>query len=98
MPRTPSGNTVTHSPFSSMWTQLLGVPTSAPTRAAAMLTQGRFGIQYSPIARAIRGGSASSSSAAPSMAPSKGSCPAWLATTSTRPAGTRSMPKVSTRK
>jgi hypothetical protein len=98
MPRTPSGKTITHSSFPSMCTQFSGVPTSVPPRAAATLSTGMRGIQYSPIPRAMRGGSASSNSAVESIRPSNGSCPAWLATTSTRPAGTCSMPTVSTRK
>ena len=42
---------MTHSPFSSMWAQLLGRPDAARRRAPRRtLTQGRLGIQYSPIA------------------------------------------------
>ena len=98
MPRTPSGKTMTHSSFSSMWMQLAGVPTMAPPRASAVLMKGRRGTKYSAIWRAMRGGCASISNAAVSIAPSKGSWPAWFATTSTRPGGSRSMSKVSQRK
>ena len=98
MPRTPSGKTITHSPFSSMCAQLAGVPTMEPPRAMATPRKGSRGRKYSPMARTMRGGSASSSIAMLSMAASKGSCPAWFATSSTRPAGTRSMSKTSQRK
>ena len=48
--------------------------------------------------RTRRGGSASSSIAMPSIAPSQAKVlPAWFAISSTRPSGTCSMPWVSTR-
>ena len=78
--------------------QFSGVPTSAPARDASQLTKGSWGIQNSPMPRAMRGGSPSSSVATPSIIASKGSCPAWFAISSTRPGGTRSMPKVCARK
>ena len=53
---------------------------------------------FSTIARTMRGGSCSRSIATPIIAPSNGSWPEWFATSSTRPAGTFSMPCVSTRK
>jgi hypothetical protein len=45
-----------------------------------------------------RGGRTSVSMAMPIIAPSSGSCPEWLAMSSTRPAGTFSRPLASTLK
>ena len=98
MPRTPSGNTSTHSPASSISRQVSGVPEAAPLRAAYTDTHGSSDTQYSAIPRTRRGGSASSSIASASIAASKGSWPAWFAISSARPGGTRSMSWVSTRK
>jgi hypothetical protein len=97
MPRTPSGKAITHSPACSRSTQFLRVPTTDPVRTMATLIQGTVGSQYSPIPRMMRGGSASRTMAAPIIAASIATWPAWFAIRSTRPCGTRSMPCVSTR-
>ena len=61
MPRTPSGNAITHSPASSISRHVSGVPDAAPPRAAYTDTHGSCDTQYSSMPRTMRGGSASSS-------------------------------------
>ena len=66
-------------------------------RAKNGATNGKVGAHFSTIARQMRGGSASTSMAMPIISASNGSWPEWLATSSARPPGTCSIPRVSTR-
>ena len=77
--------------------QFSGVPTTCPMRAKNGATNGSVGAHFSTMARQTRGGSASAIIETPIIAASSGSCPEWLATSRTLPAGTRSMPWVCTR-
>ena len=96
-PRVPSGNTISVSPAASKRRAFSGVPTTCPMRAKNGATNGRVGAHLSTMARQMRGGSASTSMEMPIISASKGSCPEWLAMSSARPAGTCSIPRVSTR-
>ncbi len=86
------------SPAARSLRQFSGVPTTCPMRAKNGATKGSVGAHFSTIARATRGGSASSSMETPIISASSGSCPEWLAISITFPAGTTSMPWVCTRK
>ena len=66
---------------------------------SVVFRKGTVDRKYSAIPRTSRGGSASRNIAIESMAPSHAIVlPAWLAIRSTRPCGTRSTPRASTRR
>ncbi len=73
-------------------------PTTCPTRANRSETNGSVCVHFSTIARMKRGGSTSMKSDAPMSAASIGTWPEWFEMSSTRPAGTCSLPKISVRK